>query len=900
MIKALYLIDGYNLIYQAYYAFKNRPLFTPDGRNSSAVFGFFRSFFALTRERHPSHLAVILDSKTKTFRHLEYPAYKAQRDATPEELHLQIDTIEEILTALEIPVLRCEGFEADDIIATLALQCKKQGFPCFIVSKDKDILQVVGDSVAVLRQQKGQAMFEEWGKEEVHAKMGVYPGQIRDFLALTGDQSDNIPGVQGIGPKSAQKLLAQFGSFDRIYANIGEVTPETQRRKLIESREQAELSRKLVTLRADVPVERDINRLECASLNVDAAIPLFARQGMKTLVQELGGEPEQVSALTSTKPETYTTVTTEAELAYWIIEAERAGIFAVDVETDSKNDMLAVPIGFSLCPAPGKACYIPIRAHDVEVLAAETVKAGLKKLLENPEHQVIGQNIKYDYKVLKRWGVTIARVFFDTMIAAWVLESGSMSSYNLDKLAEKYLGHDTIKYSDLIEKKSELLLSDIDITQATDYSAEDADITYKLYVRFVELLKQAGLESIFYTVEMPIIRVLAEMELKGIRILPQKLKSLSEQYAAGMSELEREVYQLCGREFNLNSPKQLQEVLFEERKLKPIKKTKTGYSTDTQVLEILAAGTDDPVPRKMLEHRSLAKLKNTYLDTLPELINPQTGRIHTRFIQTGTTTGRLSSKDPNLQNIPIRDEEGRKIREAFVPAAGCVFLSADYSQIELAVLAHIADDALLIQAFNQGRDVHTETAAIIFNIGRDQVTSEQRRVGKTINFGVIYGMSSFRLARDLKLSRQDAEDFINYYFEKFSGVKAYIDQTVRSAEKSGYVKTIMGRRREILNINSKNRMEKMAAQRIAVNTTIQGSAADIVKCAMRDIAAELARYRLETALILQVHDELIFEVPEAELSRVEPLVRNVMENIIRLKVRLKVNIEQGQSWGNIH
>ncbi len=900
MIKALYLIDGYNLIYQAYYAFKNRPLYTPDGRNSSAVFGFFRFFFALTRERHPSHLAVILDSKTENFRHKEYPAYKAQRDATPEELHLQIDTIEEILTALEISVLRCEGYEADDIIATLALECGKQGFPCFIVSKDKDILQVVGDRVMVLRQQKGRGIFEEWGKEEVYAKMGVYPGQIRDFLALTGDQSDNIPGVQGIGPKSAQKLLAQFGSFDRIYEKIDEVTPETQRRKLLESRQQAELSRKLVTLHTDVPVDRDVERLELASLNVDAAIPLFVEQGMKTLVQELGGDAEQVSELTSTKPETYTTVTTETELDQWVGEAARAGIFAFDVETDSKNDMLAVPIGFSLCPASGKACYIPVKAHDVTVLPAETVKARLKELLENPKHKVIGQNIKYDYKVLTRWGVTIGQVFFDTMIAAWVLESGSMSAYGIDKLAEKYLGHNTIKYTDLIEKKSGKLLSDIDISRATDYAAEDADITYRLYLCFTELLQQAGLESVFYTVEMPIIRVLAEMELKGIRILPQKLKNLSKQYEADMSELEREVYTLCGREFNLNSTKQLQEVLFAERKLKPVKKTKTGYSTDTQVLEILAAGTEDPVPRKMLEHRSLAKLKNTYLDTLPGLINPQTGRIHTQFIQTGTSTGRLSSKDPNLQNIPIRDEEGRKIREAFVPAAGCVFLSADYSQIELAVLAHVADDALLIQAFNEGRDVHTETAAIIFNTGREQVSPEQRRVGKTINFGVIYGMSSFRLARDLKLSKKDAEDFINYYFAKFSGVRAYIDETVKSAERSGYVKTLMGRRREILNINSKNRMEKMAARRIAVNTTIQGSAADIVKCAMRDIAAELSRNRLETSLILQVHDELIFEVPEPEFARVEPLVKNVMENIVKLKVRLKVNIEKGESWGNIH
>lgn len=900
MINALYLLDGYNLIYQAYYAFKNRPLFNPEGRNSSAVYGFFRSFFALKRARHPSHLAVVMDSKAKTFRHHEYPAYKAQRDATPEELHLQIDVIRQILEALEVPVLSCEGFEADDIIATIAAECKKQKLQCFIVSKDKDILQVVGDNVAVLRQQKGRGDYEEWRRDQVFVHLGVYPEQVRDFLALTGDQSDNIPGVQGIGPKSAQKLLSRFNDFERIYENIDEVTPETQRTKLLSSKNDAVLSKKLVTLRTDVPVDTDLTHLELSPLKLSRAIPLFAKEGMKSLVQELGGEVEKELDLSSTKAETYHTVITEADLDSWIGEAKEKGLFAFDVETDSKDDMLANPIGFSLCTTPDKACYIPIRASGVQVLDAELVKAKLKGILENPAYKVIGQNIKYDYKVLKRWGVTIANIFFDTMIAAWVLQSGAMSAYSIDKLAEKYLNHNTIKYSDIIEAKSGELLSDIDITKATDYAAEDADMTLKLYLHLKELLKREELERVFYDIEVPLIKVLAEMELTGIRILPQKLKDLSERYGVKMAALEKEVYALCGKEFNLNSPKQLQQILFEDRKLKPVKKTKTGYSTDTQVLEILAATTDDAVPKMMLEHRSMAKLKSTYLDTLPELINRETGRIHTRFMQTGTTTGRLSSKDPNLQNIPIRDEEGRKIREAFVPAASCIFLSADYSQIELAILAHMANDELLIRAFNQGRDVHTETAAVIFNLERDQVTPEQRRIGKTINFGVIYGMSSFRLARDLKISKKDADDFLEYYFKRFSGVRAYREATIAAAEKNGYVKTIMGRKREVININSKNRMEKMAAQRIAVNTTIQGSAADIVKCAMRDITAELLKNGLTTTLLLQVHDELIFEVPENELDRAKPYIRRIMENIIDLKVKLKVNIELGESWGNIH
>ncbi len=900
MIKALYLIDGYNLIYQAYYAFKNRPLYNPEGRNSSAIYGFFRSFFAMKRERHPSHLAVIFDSKVKTFRHIEYPLYKAQRDATPEELHIQIDVIEEILKTLGISLLRCDGYEADDIIATLALQCKKENLHCFIISKDKDLLQVVGDNIVVLRQQKGQSGFDEWGREEVHINLGIYPEQLIDFLALTGDQSDNIPGVQGIGPKTAVKLLLQYNTLDNIYAHIQEITPEGQKQKLLQAKEAAELSRRLVTLRTDVPLNVKTSEFELRALNIEGAIPLFSKEGMKTLVEELGGEAGEELNLTSTKPGSYCTVTELKVLDRWIDEAKQSTVFAFDVETDSKDDMLASPVGFSLCTSPGKACYIPIKANDIQVLDQAAVKQKLKELLENPHSQVIGQNIKYDYKVLKRWGITIAGIYFDTMIAAWVLESGAMSAYNIDKLAEKYLSHNTIKYSELIEKKSGLLLSDIEIIKVSDYAAEDADITLKLYLHFKELLKEQRLDKVFYDIEMPLVKVLAEMELKGIRILPQKLKQLSEQYAVRMKDLEEEIYKLCGKEFNINSTKQLQQVLFTERKLTPVKKTKTGYSTDTQVLEILTATTDDEVPCLVLEHRSMAKLKNTYLDTLPELIHAETGRIHTQFIQTGTTTGRLSSKDPNLQNIPIRDEDGRKIREAFIPEAGSVFVSADYSQIELVVLAHLSHDALLIDAFNSSRDVHTETAAIIFNEKREHITPEQRRLGKTINFGVIYGMSSFRLARDLKISKKEALEFINNYFKEFKGVKDYIENTIISAEKLEYVNTLMGRKRKIFNINSKNRMEKKAAERIAVNTTVQGSAADIVKCAMREIAASLQKKGLKTTLLLQVHDELIFEVPEKELGLVRDLLKNIMENVVKLKVALKVNIECGESWGSIH
>ncbi|HEQ71840.1 MAG TPA: DNA polymerase I [Spirochaetia bacterium] len=896
MTTPLVLIDGYGIIYQSYFAFINRPLYNPQGKNSQAVFGFLRTLLELLRERRPMQAAVIMDSKTKTFRHDVYPAYKAHRDETPPELHDQVDVIEEILSALGVPALRVNGYEADDLLATLAARAQAAHIPCVIVSKDKDILQLVGKGVTVLRQHKGGG-FEEWDREAVFKALGVWPEQVVDYLALIGDQSDNIPGVPGIGPKTAVKLLSEFGSLERIYDSL-ETVSDTHKKKLVPAKTQAFLSKRLVTLESRVPLPDDAPSFSLGPLQVSHAVPLLEREGMTTIIKDLTADSASGAVLAGAPPNRYRTVTEKAALDDLIQAARAKGSFAFDTETDGVDELSAHVVGISLAVEPESGAYIPLQAVGVACLDEKLVIGTLKPLLEDPSLTLIGQNIKFDYKVMKRYGVTIATSLFDTMIAAWLLDSAGMGAYNLDTLAEKHLSYRTIRYSDLIEKGSEQNLSHIDITRVTDYAAEDADIALRLAACFTPLLKKNGLLGLFQEVEMPVLRILAEMELAGIRILPAALHTLGATLSERLATLEEQIHQSAGKTFNINSPKQLQEILFVDRKLTPVKKIKTGFSTDNQVLEILAQ--EDEIPGLILEHRSLAKLKSTYIDTLPALVNPRTGRIHTRFLQTGTATGRLSSKDPNLQNIPVREELGREIRRAFVPAPDCLFLSADYSQIELVVLAHLSRDPLLANAFSTGLDVHALTASLIFHRPVDAVTPEERRMGKTVNFGVMYGMSPFRLARDFKISKKEATTFIDEYFNRYTGVREFKERVIAEAEKNGFVTTLLGRRRIIPAISSPNRMEKSGADRIAFNTTIQGSAADIVKCAMRDIDRFLNHGEYTSRLLLQVHDELILEVPEKELSLMQKEVARLMESAATLTVPLKVNVETGESWGMIH
>jgi DNA polymerase-1 len=625
---------------------------------------------------------------------------------------------------------------------------------------------------------------------------------------------------------------------------------------------------------------------------------------MRSIVEELGGMKAEWKAIAgaeaapvprSTAPGTYTTVTEISELDAWIKRARAAGVYAFDTETDGTDEMRARPLGFSLSFEDGKACYIPVRARDAMCIPEAEVRTRIASLLEDPRVRLVGQNIKYDYKVLRRWGVKPANIHFDTMIAAWVLDS-DVGTYGLDRMAEIRLGYRTIPYGELVGKDQ--TLEDIQIQQVTDYSGEDADLTLRLYHLLSAELEAAGLSRVFFDVEMPLLEVLAEMELAGIRILSPELASYGREMEKDLAGLESEIFALCGRKFNINSTKQLQEILFVWRKLTPVKKTKTGFSTDMDVLEVLAA--QDPVPEKILAHRKLSKLKSTYVDALPQLVNEDTGRLHTHYVQTGTATGRLSSKDPNLQNIPIREEEGRRIRSAFVPAAGMRFISADYAQIELAILAYLSKDPILLQAFREGRDIHRQTAALIFGIPESEVAPEQRRVGKTINFGVVYGMSAYGLSQGLKIGKAEADRFIKTYFQRLEGVDKFLKDTIRTAEEKGHVWTLMGRRRKIAGIASQNKTEKTAAERVAVNSPIQGSAADIVKLAMVKLHRRLHEEALTARILLQVHDEIILEAPEEEVGRVAALVREVMEKVTEHPIPLKVLCETGDSWGAFH
>jgi DNA polymerase I len=901
MARKLYLLDGYALIYRAYFAFIRKPLFNPEGRNSSAVFGFFRTLLSLFNEYDPDCFAVILDSPTPTFRHERYREYKSTREKAPQDLHAQVPVIREILDALGIRQILQDGVEADDIIATYATRAEAEGRDCFIVSGDKDLMQLVGKSVRALVPDAAAGGYTEMGAEEVEAKWGIPPGLILDYLSLVGDASDNVPGVKGIGPKGAVGLLKEYGSLEGIYANLDKLK-EKQRGILENERQNAFLSKELITLKRDVRDLPDPDEFVRREYDHELVARLLLNEGASALAEQFSSK-RQVQAQTQARRESYAgssadyrPVLTESDLEKLVMECKGAGVFALDTETDSLDPMRAALAGISISVEAGRAWYIPLRCRDVECLSAEQVRTAVSGLLADSGLTWIGQNLKYDYKVLTRWGIDeIACVLFDTMVAAWLLDS-TANNFGMDSLAERYLNYTTIHFKDIVPKGGSF--EEVPLDEACSYAAEDADITFRLWKYLAPRLEQEGLEDTFLHLDMPVERILCGMEYAGIALDGERLVAYGKELARQLDHIQREIYELCGREFNINSTKQLQEILFEERKLTPVKKTKTGYSTDTFVLQQLAQ--EDPVPELILRHRGLAKLKSTYVDTLPGEINPDTGRIHTSYQLTGTATGRLASRNPNLQNIPVKDEAGRAIRSAFIPAGGCVFLSADYAQIELVVFAHLSGDEALSRAFEEGKDIHRQTAALIFGVPEDEVSADQRRVAKTINFGVIYGMSPFRLSNELQIPRSDAAQFIEAYFAQYPKVREFIDATVAEAEKSGYVKTLMGHRRTIPGIDSRNKTEKSGAERIAVNTPIQGTAADIVKRAMIELDARLRSSGSRARLLLQVHDELILEVPENEVDDVSALVREAMQSTVELTVPLKVSLDVGASWGDVH
>ena len=919
--KTLYLLDSYGVIYRSYFAFINNPLINKEGRNISSIFGFFRILHSLIKIFNPGYFVAVFDSRTKTFRHEIYPEYKANRQKTPEDLHEQIPVIEEILTAMGIPIIRMDGYEADDIIATFANQCSAVSRPCRIISSDKDLMQLINKTTEMVRSTKTGA-WQIIGEEDVKAEWGVSPAVMVDILSLIGDTADNIPGVKGIGEKTAVKLMAEYGSLDGIYSNIDGISGAIGK-KLREGKESAYFSKNLIELKERVPLNCPGEEASIANPDFEQGARILIREGAPAVAKlfapvsdltrkdsssgkKIISNPENLKFLEEVSPSIYkenrgdyTGITKMEELKNIVSLALKNKIVAFDTETTGLNPLEAKIVGFSLSLKEGEGFYVPIMlsslTDQIEHLSWQDCIPVLEEIFSDPEITVIMHNGKFDYRVLVSNGMKIPECkFYDTMVAFWLL-SPDRAAYSLDSLAKSYLGLTTIEYDTLVPKGETFDMVPFD--KAVLYGGEDSDLCFRFYKYTEPLLKTNKLDSLFYDIEMPLMPVLAMMEQEGVEINPSELKEYSKELETEIKGLENLIYTIAGKSFNISSPKQLQTILFEELKLPTGKKTKTGYSTDSSVLEELAEIHE--LPREILNYRRLSKLKSTYVDTLP-LLCDKNHRIHTSFMQTGTATGRLSSKDPNLQNIPVREKEGRKIRQAFCAGKGKVLISADYSQIELVVLAHLSRDENLMAAFTDGKDVHKRTAMLIFAVEEPDVTPEMRRVAKTINFGVMYGMSAFRLAKELGISRTEAKNFIDSYFRTYRGVREFLDSVILEGEKNGYVSTIMGRKRIITGINSKNKTEKAGAERTAINTPIQGSAADIVKVAMLNLSKAIKKQNLKTKMILQVHDEIIFEAPEEEAERVIPLIREEMENAVKLRIPLKVSIEKGKRWGEFH
>lgn len=929
--NTVYILDSYGLIYRCYFAFINRPLTNKDGNNVSAIFGFFRNLHSILKHYNPQFIAAAMDSKTATFRHEMYKEYKATRNKTPEDLHAQIPWIDEILTDLGIPVLQCDGYEADDIIATVAKKCAQQGKSCRILSGDKDLMQLVTETTQILKPDHAD-VWKVTGPQGVQAEWGVPPEQLLDLLSLYGDSADNIPGVQGVGVKTAGKLLEQYKNLDGIYEHIDEIKGAMQK-KLIDGKENAYFSQKLIRLCDTVPcsdIDDAVNNP--IQLNFEKAaqklnqygVPAVAKQyaelavesgtssSATTMIQTQSEESqtEQVPSLEVKQNQgDYKVVTNLEELQNYInIIEENEKIVAFDCETTSLDTLNTQLVGFSLSSQAGKGIYVPLYTsnlfENLDFIPQEKALEQIARLFNNPQVTVILHNGKFDYKVLRSNGIKINNnkvscKLVDTMIAEWLLNSDKTgkNSYSLEYLAETKLGLKGIEYEDLVPKGQ--TFADLPIEKAYPYAAEDADFTFQLWQKLEPQLKSQNLYELFTSTEMRLMPLLAEMEIQGIHLDSQTLYDYNKELTIGIEDIQNKIYSTVGHTFNIASPKQLQEILFTERGLKPTKKTKTGYSTDTSVLEELALY--DPVPKMILEYRELAKLQSTYVETLPTMCD-KNERIHTDFIQTGTATGRLSCREPNLQNIPVRNEAGRKIRSAFTATPGTILISADYSQIELVVLAHLSQDKNMCNAFISGTDVHKATAALIFGVPQEEVTPQMRRTAKTINFGVIYGMSAFRLANDLGISRTQAAEFIENYFKTYSSVNDFINSTIQKTEETGFVQTIFGRKRQIANINSKNKLEKSGAERMAVNTPVQGSAADIVKKAMLDVSKALEEENTQAKLILQVHDELLVECPDnpQTIEKTISIIKEKMENAVKLNVPLKVSIEYGKNWGEFH
>jgi DNA polymerase-1 len=922
---ALYLVDGHALAYRSYFAFAGRPLVSSKGEETSAVYGFTNTMLALLERFRPSFVAVAFDAVERTFRHDIYEAYKANREEMPDTLKYQLPVIFAVLDAMRIPYLLSPGFEADDIIATLTRRWRER-LPVGIVSGDKDLFQLIDARVRVIRPGRGGVLEAELDEAGLKRLTGLEPRQIPDFLALVGDSSDNVPGVRGIGQKTARALLDEHGSLDGIYAALDAVGSASVRRKLEAGRESAYLSRRLVELRDDVPVTLELDALAAQDFRTEAFAAMLSELEFHRMRRQVFDEPRGVEERAEAPPPaaaptpeppraadepSYRAVVSETELARLCEALSRAPEIAVDVETSGLDPMRAVLAGVSLCAEPGRAWYVPV-ASDVESgepglfaaprapgLALDTVRRHLAPVLAAERPAKVGQNIKFDEIVLERAGMPLGGIAFDTMIASYCLDP-ARRSHGLDALALDFCAHRMIPFESLFPKRSGTKdIRTVPLERVTTYAAEDADYTLRVRHGLAPLLAASRVRDLFETVEMPLRGLLARMEMTGVHVDVAFLEELSRVYGARIAALEERIYNAVGERFNVNSTPKLREILFDRLGLAPARRTKTGYSTDVDVLSGLA-GTHPVIPL-LLEYRQLVKLKSTYVDALPRLVHPATGRVHTSYNQAVATTGRLSSSDPNLQNIPIRTAEGREIRKAF--AAGgenWTLLDADYSQIELRILAHLSGDRELIQAFRDDADVHRRTAARILGVAPEAVSGDMRSRAKTVNFGIIYGMGARGLAQALDIDVDEARRFIAEYFRSYPGVKRFIDDTIARARQDKSIDTLLGRARRLPDIDSTNARARAFSERVAVNTPVQGTAADIIKLAMLAVDRRLRGRTLGARMILQVHDELLFEVPLAELEETTALVRTCMEEAIALDVPLKVDMGAGPNWYEAH
>lgn len=893
--KSLYIIDGSSYIFRAYFGIR-QFLSTSKGFPTNALYGFINMLQKVVKEEKPDYLCVAFDSKEKTFRHDIYADYKSNRDAPPEDLAKQFPYFEPLVDAFNISSIRIPGFEADDIIGTLAVQGSKAGYRVVIVSGDKDMMQLVGPEITML-----DTMKNKWiGVKEVEEKFGVPPEKVIEVMGLMGDSSDHIPGVKGVGPKTATELIQKYGSIEELYKRIDEIEKKKLKEKLIQDEDLALLSRKLVTIDTAMNLDCALEDLKVRPVKKEDLRKLFSEFEFSSMLEGLGKGAEETQEETETQKKNYETVLTKTAFNNWLKKIKKNRIFALDLETTSLRPVQARAVGISFSCSVGEACYIPL-AHSYlgvpDQLEMDWVFEKLKPVLEDPKMKKVGQNIKYDYIVLKNEGIHLEGIAFDTMLASYLLNPSSRG-HNMDALALEHLGLKTIQYKDVVGTASkEIGFDEVEVERATEYAAEDADITWRLYKKLSGSLKGDDL-NIFEKIELPLLEVLGDMELKGMALDKSHLQKLSQKIHSLLKEKEKQIYELAGEEFNINSPKQLSVILFEKLGLPVIKKTKSGYSTDVSVLEELAAEHD--LPEIILLYRQLGKLKSTYVDALQEEIFSKTGRVHTSFNQSVAATGRLSSSNPNLQNIPIRTEMGREIRKSFIAEEGNQLLSADYSQVELRILAHLSEDESLIEAFNDGEDIHTRTAIEIFGTTAERLDAEARRMAKAVNFGIVYGLSAFGLSRQLKIFPKDAKKFIDQYFQLYKNVKVYMEETIEAARKTGYTLTLMNRKRYLPDLNSKNRQAREAAERVAINTPVQGSAADLIKLAMINLDREIKARNLKSRMILQVHDELVFECPPQEEEKMRALVKKEMEEVMPLKVPLVVDMGWGKNWNDAH